>query len=143
MLSELRGSNSLGSNSRVGLNESQDAVESMVNCPAESGMRIFHSSFHFTFVVLMLRSANPMKYDKWQMMHGKRDVHSVRRSRPQIQATRIEIAYSANIGAANSNMLGTSFVGDKTAATIKITITAVRQTRNIQPAVINPIRAKM
>src|ERR1700682_2234791 len=117
MLSELRGSNSPGSNSRVGLNESQDAVESMVSCPAESGCAF--SISHLSF--LIFRSANPMKYDKWQMMHGKRDVHSVRRSRPQIQATRIEIAYSANIGAANSNMLGTSFVGDKTAATIKIT----------------------
>src|SRR6266516_2157827 len=68
------------------------------------------------------------------------DLHAARRCRPKIHATRIETAYKINIGAANNSMLGTSFVGDKTAAAIRITITAMRQTRNIQPAVTRPMR---
>ncbi len=48
--------------------------------------------FHFTFVIPNFPVANPMKNDKWQMIYGKWGVHDARRSRPQIQATRIEIA---------------------------------------------------
>jgi hypothetical protein len=67
--------------------------------------------------------------------------HVAYRGRPEIHATKIDTAYSTNIGKANRSMLGMSLVGDRTAAAIRITITAGRQTRNIQPAVTTPMRA--
>src|SRR5712664_3479953 len=62
---------------------------------------------------------------------------------PKIQATRIEITYNPSMGAAKSIMFGISLVGETIAATIRITITEVFQTRTRKPADTNPIRARM
>ncbi|HLE62895.1 MAG TPA: hypothetical protein VI750_07145, partial [Pyrinomonadaceae bacterium] len=53
----------------------------------------------------------------------------------KIQATKIDTTYSTNIGAANSIILGMSFVGDRTAAEIRITMIAGRHMRTRKPAV--------
>ena len=55
---------------------------------------------------------------------------------------KIEMTYRTNIGAANRSMLGMSFVGDNTAAAIRMTTSAVFQILIMKPAVTRPIRAR-
>jgi hypothetical protein len=73
MLSDLRGFDSLRSNSSFGLNESQDAVKRAHSCPMEPETRIFHSSFSIPHLSFPIGQALRIQFpeDKWQMIYGK------------------------------------------------------------------------